>query len=178
MARASGAHRAYAGFLAAVAALAIGVGLIAYLTEALGGAELDTVDARFEIRGDEKPHDDVAVVGIDDVTQQQLKLRFPFPRRLHARVIDRLKADGASLVAVDVEFLQPTTPRNDNALIAAIERAQPVVLADSQPNERGESGALGGEPLLSEIGARGGNPQFEADEGNIVQARADRGRRP
>ena len=45
-----------------------GTVLAAYLTDVLGDTELDTVDARFAIRGDDSPPDDVIVVGIDDET--------------------------------------------------------------------------------------------------------------
>ena len=42
-----------------------------------------------------------------------------------------------------------------------------MVLADSQPNERGESGVFGGEDLLDQIGARGGNSQIGEDADGV-----------
>ena len=44
----------------------------AYFGNILDGAELDTVDERFAIRGSEGAPQDVVVVGIDDVTFDEL----------------------------------------------------------------------------------------------------------
>lgn len=57
------------------------LGVLLYLTDAIRDAELDTVDTRFSIRGDEKPPQDLVIVQIDDVTFQDLDLQWPFPAR-------------------------------------------------------------------------------------------------
>ena len=74
---------------------ATALGLVAYGTDALRNLELDSVDARFSIRGKQKPPADLIVVQIDDVTFNELEPQWPFPRTCHAKVIDRLAADGA-----------------------------------------------------------------------------------
>ena len=58
--------------------------VLAYFADAFRDLELNTVDTRFEIRGDKKPPDDLVVVQVDDVTFQELNRRWPFPRRVHA----------------------------------------------------------------------------------------------
>src|SRR4051812_32160844 len=93
--------------LALVALVAVGVGIAFYEADVLRSLELDSVDARFAVRGDEKPPSDLVVVGIDAETLHRLRLQFPFTRELHARVIDRLKADGARVVAFDIAFDTP-----------------------------------------------------------------------
>src|SRR4051794_20801576 len=93
--------------LALVALVAVGVGIAFYETDVLRSLELDSVDARFAVRGDEKPPSDLVVVGIDAETLHRLRLQFPFTRDLHARVIDRLKADGAKVIAFDISFDTP-----------------------------------------------------------------------
>ena len=45
------------------------------------------------------------------------------------RMIDRLKQDGARVIAYDVQFTEPTVVAEDNALIEAIGRAGNVVLS-------------------------------------------------
>lgn len=164
MSRARGGRR-YGWLLAAVAGVAVAISIIAYAAGLMHETELNSVDARFQVRGDVDPRDDIVLVLIDDVSSQELELRFPYPRSFHARVIDAIDRDRPKAIAYDVEFLQPTKAREDNALINAAARAGPgkVVLADTQPNERGESGALGGEGLLDDIGARGGNTQLGED---------------
>jgi adenylate cyclase len=93
--------------LAAVAALAVGIPLLFYATDVMQTLELDSIDARFSVRGDEKPPADLVVVGVDAATQQNLKQQWPFPRDFHARVIRRLKADGAKVIAMDIAFSEP-----------------------------------------------------------------------
>ena len=51
-----------------VTALTLVLGLVAYADNWFERAELDTVDLRFGIRGDEKAPDDLIVVGVDGDT--------------------------------------------------------------------------------------------------------------
>jgi adenylate cyclase len=167
-----GVHTSTYGLLLAVVGLAsAGIALVFYATGVMHETELNTVDARFSIRGDEDPRDDIVLVLIDSTTAQELDIRFPYPRSLHGRVIDTISRGGPKAVAYDVEFREPTKIKEDNALINAVARAGPgkVVLADTQPNELGESGALGGEDLLDEIGARGANTQVGEDSDGVLR---------
>jgi adenylate cyclase len=155
--------------LAAVAVSAIAIAIVCYATGIAHETELSTVDTRFSIRGEEDPGDDIVVVEIDDVTFDELDLRFPFPRSLHGRVIDAISAGGPKAIAYDIEFREPTQVREDNALITAVARAGPdkVVLADTQPNAEGESGVFGGQEVLDRIGARAGNTQLGDDSDGV-----------
>jgi adenylate cyclase len=158
----------YGYLLAAVAIASAGIGLLLYATGLFHDTELASVDTRFSIRGDQKPRDDVVLVLIDDTTSRELPVRFPFPRSLHARVIDAVNRDGAKTIAYDVEFLQPTKPSEDGALIDAVARApNKVVLADSQPDPQGRSGVFGGQKLLDQIRARAGNTQIGEDSDGV-----------
>ena len=160
---------AYRYLLVAVAVGSAGIALLLYATSLFHDTELASVDTRFSIRGDEQPRDDIVLVLIDDVTSRELPVRFPFPRSLHARVIDAVNRDGAKTIAYDVEFVQPTTPKEDNALINAVARAGPdkVVLADSHPDPQGRSGVFGGQRVLDDIGARAGNTQIGEDADGV-----------
>ncbi|MBA2359774.1 MAG: CHASE2 domain-containing protein, partial [Actinobacteria bacterium] len=73
--------------------------LVAYGTSVF--LELDTVDWRFTIRGEEDPSGRYAVVAIDAETFDEFEV-YPLPRRIHGRVVRQLKADGARLIAYDV----------------------------------------------------------------------------
>jgi adenylate cyclase len=158
----------YGYLLAAVAIASAGIGLLLYATGLFHDTELASVDTRFSIRGDQKPRDDVVLVLIDDTTSRELPVRFPFPRSLHARVIDAINRDGAKTIAYDVEFLQPTKPSEDGALIDAVARApNKVVLADSQPDPQGRSGVFGGQKVLDQIKARAGNTQIGEDSDGV-----------
>src|SRR4051812_6731751 len=107
------------------AALALG----AYAVGALHRLELTALDARFSLRGARTPPRDIVLVLIDQQTQSELRARFPFPRRYHARAIDAIHRDGPRAIAYDVTFTEPTDASDDNALIRAVARARPVVLA-------------------------------------------------
>ena len=91
--------------LGAVALLALGLVVLLDATGALDRAELSTVDARFEIRGARAVPDDVVVVGIDDVTFDELRERWQFTRRTFAKALRRARErQAASAIVYDVEF--------------------------------------------------------------------------
>jgi adenylate cyclase len=148
---------------------ATGLGLIAYGTDALRNLELDSVDARFSIRGEQTPPPDLIVVQIDDVTFDELNLRWPFPRTVHAKVIDRVSADRPKAIAYDVQFTEPSERESDDiALAEAISKANgKVVLATTEVDEYGRTAILGGDDVLSEIGARPANALLPPDPGAV-----------
>ena len=164
-----GGNRTRRLLLAAVGLAAVAIGVLFYATGVMHETELGSVDSRFSIRGDEEPRDDIVLVLIDDVTSNELNIRFPYPRSYHGRVIDALDAAGAKAIAYDVEFRERTETREDNALITSVAQAGPdrVVLADSQPNALGESGVFGGQQFLDQIGARAGNTQIGEDSDGV-----------
>jgi adenylate cyclase len=142
--------------------------LAAYLADAFRDLELDTVDARFEIRGERDPPRDLIVVQIDDVTFQELDRRWPFPRRVHARAVEEIAADDPRVIAYDVQFTERTAFEDEFALIDAISKADgKVVLATTEVNARGETKILGGDAILEEIDARGGNGVLIPDPGGV-----------
>ena len=167
----AGRRATLVGLLAA-GAIGVAIGLATYATDAFDRLELDSVDTRFAIRGDQGAPPDIVVVEIDDITFSELKRRWPFPRSLHGRLIDRLRTAGAGTIAYDVQFTEPTSPREDNALIRAVARAGDVVLSTTEVNARGESNIFGGEEVLRSIGARAGNTQFDPDPGGVVRRTA------
>ena len=53
---------------------------------------------------------------------------WPWPRSIHARIIDRLMAAGVSEIGYDVDFSSRSTPEQDRALAAAIARASGKII--------------------------------------------------
>ncbi len=85
-----------------VSVLVIGAGL---LFDSFQGLELAAYD--FGVRhNDATPSDDIAIIAIDDASIEKLG-RWPWPRTLHARLIDRLREGGARVVATTVAFTEP-----------------------------------------------------------------------
>jgi adenylate cyclase len=131
---------------------------------------LDTVDARFSIRGEQEPPDDLVVVAIDDVSFDALNKRWPLPRSLHGQLIRRLSEAGAKAIVYDVQFTEPTKPAEDNALFNAVDAApQPVILATEEVDRQGGTNVFGGDQVLEQIGARAGNSSFDPDPGGVFR---------
>ena len=127
------------------------------------------MDARFSVRPDRPEPVGVAVVGVDDQTFDDLREQWPFPRSMHAKVIDRLRRDGAKVIAYDVQFTEETAVAEDNALIEAVQRARPMVLSTTEVDERGRSRVFGGDAVLESVGARAGNTVLGADSAGVFR---------
>jgi CHASE2 domain-containing sensor protein len=109
--------------LAMFLGVAVVASVIAFAADAAGiltSQEQSTVDVRFAIRGNHSVPNDIVLVPIDDVTFNDLDVRWPFPRHFHAEVINALRKAGAKVIAYDVQFTEQTDARNDNALINAV----------------------------------------------------------
>jgi adenylate cyclase len=151
------------------------LGLVAYGTDVLRNLELDSVDARFSLRGEQKPPSDLIIVKIDDVTFNELPQRWPFPRTVHAGVIDRIAADHPKAIAYDVQFTEPSSGKDFNnpadlALADAIARANGrVVLTTTEVDKQGRTAIFGGDENLRQIGARPANGGFPNDPGGIIR---------
>ena len=97
----------------------------------------------------------------------------PLPRRYHARLLEKLKADGVRLVLYDLMFLDQTA--DDAELAAAIRKANPVVLlAPAGSSRQEEAGATQITPLapgLTEAAASVGLANAESDpQDNVIRA--------
>ena len=150
----------------ALVAAVVGLGLM--LTGVLGSFENGSIDVRFGLRPVARAND-VVVVGIDDQTFNHLNLQWPFPRRLDAQAIDRLRADGARTIVYDVQFTEPSDPADDNALYDAVARAGNVVLATSETNAAGQTNVLGGDANLARAHSRAAAANLPADGGGVVR---------
>ncbi len=136
----------------------------------LDSFERDSIDARFSIRGTKKPPSQIVVVAVDDVTTDAIrKYVWPYPRRFHARVLDRIAADHPKAIAVDIQFTEQTTERDDNALIDAVVRAKNVVLTTTETLPNGETNIFGGNETLREIGARPASGLFPTDSAGVIR---------
>ena len=136
-------RRRKTALLVVVAFLAAGLGVLAYATNLFRRTELQTIDARFSIRGAHHAPSDIVLVQIDNATLRELQKHhlhseFPFPRAYDARVIDRVREAGAKAIAVDIQFTQRTDEKDDQALAEAIERAHgKVALATTEVAKNG-----------------------------------------
>jgi EAL domain-containing protein (putative c-di-GMP-specific phosphodiesterase class I)/CHASE2 domain-containing sensor protein/GGDEF domain-containing protein len=110
-------HGYRAALSAALIAVLIGIAAVG------GFASQDRVlqDARFGLSG-LTPTGETVVVEIDSRSIAEIGV-WPWPRRLHAQVLDRLVEMGVADVAFDIDFSSASTPEDDALFAAALERA-------------------------------------------------------
>jgi adenylate cyclase len=153
---------------------ATGLGLVSFGTNLFRSLELNSVDARFAIRGAEPAPQNISVVAIDDDTfsffnTRGERIRWPFPRSYFAKVIDRLDADGAKVIAYDVQFTEETTIPEDTALVESVAKAGNLVLATTEVADDGSTNVFGSEEVVRDVGARVGNGNFPLDPGGVIR---------
>jgi adenylate cyclase len=89
--------------------------------------EQKTLDMRFLVRGKIAPGPETVIAAIDEKSINKLG-RFPWPRSVWGRVVDRLSEEGAKVIAFDVFFTEPETPDSDELFQNAIVRSGRVIL--------------------------------------------------
>jgi adenylate cyclase len=162
--------RARLALLAAVAVLAAGMGLVAHGNDVLRWLELQSVDARFGVRGTEPAPKGVAVVAVDARTfNERPGDRWPFLRRRHAKAIEILKEAGAKVIVYDVQFTEPSNPEDDGQLYDAIYRAGNVVLGTSEIAAGGKTRILGGDKNVRAARARPASAQYDLDPNGVIR---------
>jgi len=80
----------------------------------------------------------VEVVAIDEPSFSEIGQRWPWPRELHARLAERLRAAGAKVVAFDIIFSEPSTEEADRRFAAAL--GPDVVLASDDVSTKLDHG--------------------------------------
>jgi adenylate cyclase len=149
--------------LGLVAVVAAGLGLLTHATGIFHRTELQTIDARFHVRGSDPSFvKNYVVVGVDSQTlsyfenlartNSKVKAQWPFPRRYHAQVIDNLLKAGVKRIAIDIQFSQRTDNTDDDDLATAVRRAGHVVLATTTVGPHGSTPILGGNAELWSLG--------------------------
>ncbi len=101
------------------------VALVLAALVAISGAGAG-LDERLRLMRDMvRPHEASGKIMIVEIDARSIAAiaDWPWPRRTHAALIDRLRADGATTIAFDVDFSARTNPIEDAALSDALKRA-------------------------------------------------------
>ena len=176
--------------LAIVAVGAVGLAVVAYETDLLRSLELSTVNTRFQIRGRRPPPRDVVLVEIDAASFNELGLQWPFPRRVHGRVIANIAREHPKVIAYDVQFSEasscppsssgaqppagqcPQAHDDEASLLTALNNAGGrTVVSTTETDAQGNSRFLGtdGRTLLGEVGSRAANALLPTDPGGVIR---------
>ncbi|MBZ0093596.1 MAG: adenylate/guanylate cyclase domain-containing protein [Sulfuricellaceae bacterium] len=113
----------WAGMAAALLALLIG------LSGAWQALELKLFDRMVVATAPNRVDMPITLVGIDEPSFAELKRQWPWPRSLHAKLLDNLREAGVAAVGFDVVFAEPSSPQEDAAFAQAIRKSGNVVLA-------------------------------------------------
>lgn len=148
------------------AAIGLAVGLITGLAGALFGLTNWSADFErgaglswlFGVRGPIPAPSEVAVVGIDGRTGDQLglpSLPRDWSRTLHARLVDELTRQGASAIVFDMQFDKPKVAADDRVFASAVDKSDRVVLIELVTGKRqpltDENGRLTGSIWVEEL---------------------------
>lgn len=95
---------------------------------------MGVLDARYRLRGEVNPSQDIVIIGITQRCLNQLG-KFPWPRTYHAELIDFLKKAGAKVVVMDIFFSQPDQdPLIDQRFAESIKNAGNCILPVFMPH--------------------------------------------
>lgn len=117
------------------------LGLLAPLAwwQEIGRLEFDGLTVATAPRAQQLP---VIIVGIDDLSMQQLGVRWPWPLELHAQLVERLAAAGAAVIMFDVVFDREDAAKTAPRFAEALAHAGNVVLAASTAYQETRFGAF------------------------------------
>ena len=74
----------------------------------------------------------ITILAIDEESMAAIGKQWPWPRGVHAQLLDRLKEAGVAVVAFDVVFAEPDSrPGEDIAFARSIRNFGPVILASN-----------------------------------------------
>lgn len=92
-------------------------------------ADLAWRDFLYTVSPSDSDNDDVIIVAIDEPSFQQIKIRWPWPRSLHAKIIENLNKAGASSIVFDIIFPEASPdPLEDKKFADALKQADNVVI--------------------------------------------------
>ncbi|RVK00930.1 adenylate cyclase CyaK [Sinorhizobium meliloti] len=117
--------------LAVLAALVAALVSLVSLTGSWSLVDLRAYDYLSILGRPSLPEDGPVIVAIDEPSMAEIGSQWPWPRALHARLIQALRAAGARAIALDVIFAEPAAaPENDQALAEVL--GSDVVLAGDE----------------------------------------------
>ncbi|WP_421577148.1 CHASE2 domain-containing protein [Shinella sp. M31] len=93
-------------------------------------ADLRAFDYLSTIDTPSPPADSPIIVAIDEPSLAEINAQWPWPRELHARLIESLRKAGAAAIGLDIIFAEPSNPASDAALAKAL--GPDVVLAGDE----------------------------------------------
>lgn len=114
-----------------VAVVAFWITLLLFNLSFFSFLELKGLDLLFALRGPLPPPDPIVVVAIDEPSMAEIRRQWPWPRSLHARLIQQLNKAGARVIGFDILFSEPSEPAEDEELARILQSSGNVVLVSA-----------------------------------------------
>lgn len=114
-----------------VAVVAFGITLFLFNLSFFSFLELKGLDLLFVLRGPVPSPDSIVIVAIDEPSMAEIGRQWPWPRSLHARLIQQLNKAGARVIGFDILFSEPSEPDEDEELARILEGSENVVLVSA-----------------------------------------------
>ena len=133
--------------------------------------ERQSIDARFSIRGDRPAPKEIVFVAIDDVTTSYFgKTRWPYPRRYHAKVINRINARPPARDRGRHPVHRADGPaRRQRPDRLGRERTRTSSSSTTETLPNGATRIFGGNETLREIGAKPASGLFPTDSAGVIR---------
>ena len=102
---------------------------ILFLFPFIKSSEFKAYDTLSSWSASENEKNHVVIVGIDEISFNQFQLQWPWPRFIHAKLVNSLNNAGAKEIIFDVVFAEASNDKDDLAFANAISMHPSVVLA-------------------------------------------------
>jgi adenylate cyclase len=112
--------------------------------------EAPLVDLRFMVQGQRPAPDSIVILAIDDETVQEAG-SYPLPRSTVARLVEGVGRLGAKVVALDLLFVAPSAPEQDQALSTALAGTRSVLASAGIFNRPVQTLLPGGQSELDRV---------------------------
>lgn len=137
----------YFGYRGVILAAALAAAFVSISSGFALTAEQELRTVRDTVRA-QPASGDIVIVEIDAQSLAAID-RWPWPRRVHGELVDRLNAANVDMIAFDVDFSSPSTADQDRAFADALRRSEALVLlpAFRQAAGAGRSTVIDSEPI-------------------------------
>ena len=114
-----------------IAIVSTGLTLILINLSFFSLVELKGLDLLFALRGVLPAPNQIVIVAIDEPSMAEIQRQWPWPRGIHAHLVQQLNKAGAKVIGFDVLFAEPSEPEEDAALENALRSAGNIVLVSA-----------------------------------------------
>lgn len=121
------------------------------LVSILRTAHQKSIDFRLKVRGPRPVHKDLALLAVDERAVQTIG-RWPWPRDILAKLIDRAVQNGVKVLAFDMAFPEPQ--QNPAVLVEQKARAEGKLTADFEKNLAAFKQELDADKVLGDVYAK------------------------